>query len=130
MKFKLLLITFLLLFISSINCQENKDLRILSSKKWYVNSIKFDGNKKVFPKNTRNKNWMFFYENGELESMTYGEKTSEKWKYNKEKNILEITKENNGEITYLKILKIDNLKLILSSKFSDKNVIISLTKVK
>lgn len=114
---KIVLSLFFVLSAVCINAQQNANVEeILTSGKWFVESVQEKGQK---PEKVENKTdeWMLFHADGKLEENLFGETLICDWKYIKGDNTI---KKVEGDIVgYLKIIEISTDKLIVEQTSLD-----------
>lgn len=104
---------FALLFVLSLTSftknNEQDIKRILTSGKWFVESVQESGQEPEMSSN-KNDEWIVFHAEGKLEESLYGEVTNSEWEYSdKEKSIKVV----GDDIVFKKIIEISEDKLTI-----------------
>lgn len=97
----------ILLSSFNINDSKNQVTNILTSGKWFVESVQELGEEPELSAN-KNDEWILFHEEGKVEENLYGEITQSKWEYSEEKKSIKIT---GNEVVYKKIIEISETNL-------------------
>lgn len=101
---------------------------VLTSGKWYVESIQEKGKEPEVAED-KNDEWLVFYADGKLEENQFGEMITSKWQYVKTDKL--IKKIEGDGIEYLKVIEISSDKLIVEQLSIDnpkEGVMITYTK--
>lgn len=106
-----------LMLISSFQAilgQENSELDLITSGKWYLVYIENTGQKKTFPTELKENNWMIFHLDGKHEVMSFSKLNSGKWEYSKDEKTIIMT--NNGRVSNQEIISLNDNELTLRIK--------------
>lgn len=123
---------FALLFVLSLTSftknNEQDVKRILTSGKWFVESVQESGQEPEMSSN-KNDEWIVFHAEGKLEESLYGEVTNSEWEYSdKEKSIKVV----GDDIVFKKIIEIseDKLTIELIEDVNNKEDVIMINYIK
>ncbi len=122
---KILLILSLLPLSSYFSTQDNTKT-ILSSGKWYANSIQYGENIIGIPDKELGKHWIHFGENNKYKDYSTKNEIGT-WKYNAKDNSITISID--GKLSIKKIIHIDENELIFSTVIGEDQLITFLNKL-
>ncbi len=106
---KIFALLFVLSLTSFTKSNEQDIKRILTSGKWFVESVQESGQEPEMSSN-KNDEWIVFHAEGKLEESLYGEVTNSEWEYSdKEKSIKVV----GDDIVFKKIIEISEDKLTI-----------------
>ncbi|MFY0629656.1 MAG: lipocalin family protein [Flavobacteriaceae bacterium] len=124
---KIIAITFILLSsLQTIVGQEKNKLELITSGKWYLESIENDGHKKTFQTELKESNWMLFHSDGKHEVMSFGELNFGKWEYSKDQKTVKMT--NGGRTSNQEVMTLNDKKLILRIKAEEIEILMKFKK--
>ena len=106
---KIFLLVFVLSLVSFTKNNEQDVKRILTSGKWFVESVQESGQEPEISSN-KNDEWIVFHEKGKVEENLYGEITTATWEYSDADKNIKIVGE---ETVFKKIIEITETKLTI-----------------
>ncbi|WP_299619977.1 lipocalin family protein [uncultured Tenacibaculum sp.] len=104
---KLVLALFLGLFAFTVKAQEVEN--ILTSGKWFIESIQEKGEEPELSSN-KNDEWMVFSKDGKVEENHFGDSKTFSWTYDKTKKMIKLSGE---ETIFHRVIEITENKLIV-----------------
>ena len=114
---KLLFLFFIFISLNSYsqvqNLNEDETLTLISSEKWYLAYVIFDGEKEIDSENT---DWVHFHRNGVHEYTDEGDYEKGKWSYNHNTYTL-TTNDLDGVIEY-KIISLSKTEFVLENEWT------------
>ena len=124
---KLIVITLLLVSsMQTIAGQEKNELDLITSGKWYLEYMGNANQKKTYPTELKENNWMIFHSDGKHEVMSFNELNFGKWEYYKDKRTIKMT--NKGRISNQEIITLNDNELILRNKDREMEVLMKFKK--
>lgn len=109
MKKLTLIICAILLCSFNITTSKTQIKNILTSGKWFVESIQESGHEPEMAEN-KNDEWIIFHEEGKLEENLYGEITNSTWEYSDKNKTIKII---GDKILTKRIIEISDNKLTI-----------------
>lgn len=106
---KIFLLVFVVSLVSFTKNNEQDVKRILTSGKWFVESVQESGQEPEISSN-KNDEWIVFHEKGKVEENLYGEVTTSTWEYSDTDKSIKIVGE---ETVFKKIIEITDTKLTI-----------------
>lgn len=100
-------------FIQTISGQKKRDLKLITSGKWYVEYVKTDDFEQYVPIEMKESNWMIFHPNGKHEVMVMDYPHIGKWKYSKKTKTIKTIEDD--EVTIHEIIILSPNKFVFST---------------
>lgn len=124
---KIISIVFIaILSIQTITGQENKELNIITSGKWYLTIFEKGLDKRTFEENLKENNWMKFHSDGKHEVMTFGNLDIAEWQLSDSKKKIKMI--NKGRKFIYEITTLNKNNLVLKREEEDIQFIMTFKK--
>ena len=112
---KLIVITLILMsLLQTIIGQEKNEAGLITSGKWYLESVENSGQKRTLPTEEKENNWMKFHSDGKHEVMAFSKLVLGEWQYSKDKRTIIMT--NTGRVVNEEIITLNDNELVLKIK--------------
>ena len=112
--------------LQTVAGQEKNELDLITSGKWYLEYYENGDEKKTYPEELKENNWMRFHSDGKHEVMSFSNLDSAEWQLSKNKKKIKMI--NNVRVAIYEIVKVNENKMILKREEGDITFIMAFKK--